>query len=148
MMRFPLILEPDNNGTVLATCPVLPEVTTFGDDKVDALRRGTEAVEEALAARISKWQDVPVPDVDDLKPAYDEGRVVRLSLLADMKVTLYLACREAGVTRAELARRLGWHREQVDRLFRFDHKSRPDQIESAVHAIGKAMAVELVNSDA
>lgn len=56
MMRFPLILEPDDNGTVLVTCPVLPKVTTFGDDKVDALRHGTEAVEEALAARISKME--------------------------------------------------------------------------------------------
>lgn len=88
-----------------------------------------------------------MPDRDGLKAAYDDGRAVRISLLADMKVTLYLACREAGVTRAELARRLGWHREQVDRLFRFDHKSRSDQIESAVRAVGKAMAVELVNSD-
>jgi len=147
MMQFPLILEPDDNGIVLVTCPVLPEVTTFGADKVDAFRHGTEAVEEALAARISRWQDVPVPDADDLGPACDECRAIRISLLADMKVTLYLACREAGVTRAELARRLGWHREQVDRLFRFDHKSRPDQIESAVRAIGKAMAVEVVNSD-
>jgi antitoxin HicB len=145
MMQFPLTLESDDNGTLLVTCPLLPEVTTFGEDKIDALHRGAEAIEEALAARISRWEEVPVPDADDLGPAFDDGRAVRISLLADMKVTLYLACREAGVTRAELTRRLGWHREQVDRLFRFDHNSRPDQIEAAARAVGKAMAVELVN---
>ena len=146
-MQYPLTLEPDDNGTLLVTCPLLPEATTFGEDKIDALHRGIEAVEEALAGRISRWEDVPVPDADDLGPAFEESRAVRISLLADMKVTLYLACREADVTRAELMRRLGWHREQVDRLFRFDHKSRPDQIEAAVRAIGKAMAVELVNPE-
>jgi antitoxin HicB len=56
-----------------------------------------------------------------------------------------LACREVGVTRAELARRLGWHREQVDRLFRFDHKSRPDQIEQAMKAVGKVMNIEVAD---
>ncbi|MCO5159887.1 MAG: hypothetical protein M9939_02020 [Mesorhizobium sp.] len=43
------------------------------------------------------------------------------------------------MTRAELARRLGWHREQVDRLFRLDHKSRLDQLESAFKALGETI---------
>ena len=44
---------------------------------------------------------------------------------------LYMICSRRGVSRAELARRLEWHREQVDRLFRLDHKSRLDQMEAA-----------------
>jgi antitoxin HicB len=31
-LRYPIKLEEDDNGTVLATCPSLPEVTTFGED--------------------------------------------------------------------------------------------------------------------
>ena len=46
-----------------------------------------------------------------------------LPLLTTLKVGLYALPRR-GIRRAELARRLGWHREQVDRLFRLDHKSR------------------------
>jgi antitoxin HicB len=144
-MMYPLTLTPDDNDTLLVTSPLLPEVTTFGETRADALRHGAEAVEEALAARMSRWEDIPVPDGKALKRAFEENRATRISLLADMKVTLYLACREAGVTRAELARRLGWHREQVDRLFRFDHKSRPDQIEAAIKAIGKVMNVEIAD---
>ena len=45
---------------------------------------------------------------------------------------LYMICSRRGVSRAELARRLEWHREQVDRLFRLDHKSRLDQMEAAL----------------
>jgi antitoxin HicB len=141
MMMYPLVIEPDDNGTLLVTCPMLPEVTTFGSDHIDALHRGTEAVEEALAARMAAWGDVPVPDGDDLGSAFAENRAVSISLPADMKLTLYLACREAGVSRADLVRRLGWKREQVDRLFRMDHASRADQIDAAVKAIGQHMTV-------
>jgi antitoxin HicB len=144
-MMYPLTLTPDDNGTLLVTSSLLPEVTTFGETWADAIRHGAEAVEEALAARISRWEDIPVPDAKDLEKAFKENRATRISLPADMKVTLYLACREVGVTRAELARRLGWHREQVDRLFRFDHKSRPDQIEQAMKAVGKVMNIEVAD---
>src|SRR5215475_4462886 len=52
MLRYPIRLEPDED-TVLATCPLLPEVTTFGENEADARRHARDAVEEALAARIS-----------------------------------------------------------------------------------------------
>ncbi|MEO8669590.1 MAG: type II toxin-antitoxin system HicB family antitoxin [Bauldia sp.] len=144
-MMYPLTLTPDDNDTLLVTSSLLPEVTTFGETWADAIHQGAEAVEEALAARMSRWEDIPVPDAKDVEQAFEENRATRISLLADMKVTLYLACKEAGVSRADLTRRLGWHREQVDRLFRFDHKSRPDQIEAAIKAIGKVINLEVVD---
>jgi len=61
MLRFPIKLEPDDNGTLLVTCPLLPEVTSFGDDEADALQHAADAIEEALAARISDGLDIPVP---------------------------------------------------------------------------------------
>lgn len=131
MLIYPVELTPDDNGTLLATCPLLPEVTTFGADRTDALRHAAEAIEEAVAARLSRWEDIPVADPAEVT----EG--VRLPLSASMKVLLFLVCRGQGVTRAELARRLGWHREQVDRLFRIDHNSRIDQLEAAFNAAGE-----------
>ena len=44
-------LALDDNGTVLATVPALPEVTTFGSDVREALERVKAAIGEALAAR-------------------------------------------------------------------------------------------------
>jgi hypothetical protein len=32
---YTVTLTPDDNGTVLATCPELSEVTTFGEDEDD-----------------------------------------------------------------------------------------------------------------
>jgi antitoxin HicB len=58
-LRYPVKLEADDNGTVLATCPSLPEVTTFGEDDADALAHAVGAIEEALAARITDGEGHP-----------------------------------------------------------------------------------------
>jgi len=50
---YPLVIEPDDNETLLVTCPDLPEVTTFGEDEEDALQHASDAIEEALAARMA-----------------------------------------------------------------------------------------------
>ena len=71
-LRYPVKLEADDNGTVLATCPSLPEVTTFGEDDADALAHAVGAIEEALAARIADGEDIPPP------PERPRGRSVAL----------------------------------------------------------------------
>ena len=131
MLLYPVELTPDDNDTLLVTCPLLPEVASFGSDRTDALRHAAEAVEEAVAARLSRWEDIPVADPSEMTES------VRLPLAVSMKVLLFLVCRSRDITRAELARRLGWHREQVDRLFRIDHNSRIDQLEAAFKAAGE-----------
>jgi len=137
MLRYPIKLEPDDNGTFLATCPALPEVTTFGDDKVDALKRATDAIEEALSARIADGTDIPAPAKGPRTPG------VSLPLMTELKVSLYRTLKEKAMTRAELMRRLKWNRESVDRLFRLDHASKLDQIEAAFHALGKDIDIRI-----
>jgi antitoxin HicB len=68
---------------------------------------------------------------------------VKLPILIALKVQLYIMLRESGITRAELSRRLGWHREQVDRLFRLDHASRLDRLEAAFKALHRELDVEI-----
>jgi antitoxin HicB len=47
--------------------------------------------------------------------------------------------RKRGVSKAELARRLHWHRHQVDRLFDFCHASQLDQIDAAFRALNPGL---------
>jgi predicted RNase H-like HicB family nuclease len=61
-LSYRINLEPDDNGSLLVTCPALPEVTTFGDDESDAMKRARGAIEEAIAARMSEGQDIPDGD--------------------------------------------------------------------------------------
>lgn len=136
MLSYPIRFRQDDNDTVLATCRDFPELTTFGDDRDDALLNAIDALEEAIAARIARREDIPAPS---------PGRHrATLPAQTEMKVLLYNAMREQGVRKAELARRLKWHVPQVDRLFDLRHASRMDQIESAFSALGARLSVEVV----
>jgi antitoxin HicB len=130
-------LKPDDNGTLLVTCPDLPEVATFGDNVADALDHARDAIEEAIAARIYDGREIN-------RTGSRTGYSVRLPALASLKVALYEQLREAEITRAELGRRLNWKRESIDRLFRLNHASKLDQIEAAFHAIDRRLDIEAV----
>ena len=60
-LTYPIKLEPDDNGTLLVTCPALPEVTTFGEDEAEAIEHARDAIEEAIAARMADGREVPEP---------------------------------------------------------------------------------------
>ena len=64
-----------------------------------------------------------------------------LPTLTAIKVMLYQGMREQGVGKAELARRLGWHLPQVDRVLDVQHNSRMDQLDAAMGAIGRHLYV-------
>jgi antitoxin HicB len=137
---YPVILEADDNGTLLVTCPDLPEVTTWGEDEADALQRAADAIEEALAARISHRDDIPEPTAARGRP------VPSLPPLTTAKVALYRAAHASGTTKADLGRRLGWHAPQIDRLFDLRHHSKIEQIDQALRALGKRLVVSVQDS--
>ncbi len=134
MLSYPIEFENDDNGTVLAVSPDFPELTTFGDDRADARARAADALEEAIAARIQRREDIPGPSPGAV-------RVVLPALVA-VKVLLYRGMREQGVGKAELARRLGWHMQQVDRALDLRHKSRLDRMDAAFSAIGLRLRID------
>ena len=142
MFSYPARLKHDTNGTLLVTFPDLPEAITFGDGEADALRRAAEALEAALSFYIDKRVDIPAPS----HPRDKRFRWVGLSALSEAKVALYVAMRNSGVRKAELARRLGWQRSQVDRLLDLNHASRLDQIEAALGALNKRMSITVKNA--
>jgi antitoxin HicB len=143
MLGYLIKLTLDDNETYLVTCPAFPEVTTFGETDVEIERVALAAIEEAIAARVSYGEQLPAP-VPPGKPGRNL-RFVKLPAMTVLKVQLSIVLRESGLTRAELARRLGWHREQVDRLFRLDHASRLDQLESAFKALQRELDVHVVD---
>ena len=132
MLAYPVILEPDDN-TLMATSPDFPELTTFGDNTDDAISRTANALEEAIAARIHDGKDIPTPS--------QGTHYAVLPTLTAVKVMLYQGMRDQGVGKAELARRLGWHLPQVDRVLDIQHHSRLDQLDAALGAIGHQLYV-------
>jgi antitoxin HicB len=142
MWSYRLVLTPDENGTFIGTSPDFPELTTFGGSEGEAALNAIGAVEEAIAARIHDRRELPRPL--ERKAVLDHpGHVIPLPAMTALKIYLYRALRESSMTRADLARALGWHREQVDRLFRLDHASRIDQIAAALSALGKELDIKV-----
>lgn len=133
---FPVVFTRDGDA-ILVTCPDLPEVTSFGEDEADALLRARGAVEEALAARIARRDDIPAPS------AMKDTPVVMLDTNAALKVLLWRVMRQQHVRKADLARRLGWHAPQVDRLFDLNHVSRTDLLDRAFAALDRHVLVTI-----
>ncbi len=138
MFCYPVTFTPDDNGTILVTFPDIPEAVTFGDDEDDALLRAVDALESMLAAKMVDREDIPTPS------STDDGPYVRLSALTTAKVLLYQVMKQQNIRKAELARRLGWHAPQADRLLDLNHASRLDQIERALAVLGKHLDVSVV----
>jgi antitoxin HicB len=138
-MWYEVTLDADENDAFLVTAPQFPEVTSFGNSIEEALVHGRNAIEEAIAGRIAEGQNIPHP----LRKTKGRGHFVEVPALVYLKSALYMICRKKGVSRAELTRRLGWHREQVDRLFRLDHNSQIDQLEAAFKAIGVPLCFDM-----
>ena len=132
MLRYPVDLE-DDDGTILVTSPDFPELTTFGIDEAEALARAVDALDEAIAARIHLGHEIPPPS--------SGNNQVTLPSLTAVKVILYQGMKEQGIGKAELARRLGWHLPQVDRVLDVNHRSRLDRMDAALGAIGRHLEV-------
>ena len=135
MLSYPLNLEEDD-GTLLVTSPDFPELTSFGEDRDEAIARGIDALEEAIAARMHSRLDVPRPSSGDYRAVF-----AALPSLTAVKVMLYQGMRDRGIGKAELARRLGWHLPQVDRVLNVQHSSRLEQMDAALGAIGLRLDV-------
>ncbi|MCY4449937.1 MAG: type II toxin-antitoxin system HicB family antitoxin [Chloroflexi bacterium] len=59
-------LEEDD-GSTLVTAPDFPELTTFGEDRDDALMRAVDALQEAIAARLHGGRDIPEPSQGEVR---------------------------------------------------------------------------------
>jgi antitoxin HicB len=137
-LRYPVVLSPAAEGGFVVSFPDVPEAITQGDDRAEALTNARDALETALEIYVDGNQELPAPR------APKRGQtLVSPAPLAALKFELYQTMREQGVRKSELARKLGWHMPQVDRLLDIRHASRLDQIERAARVLGKHVSVEI-----
>ena len=137
MFDYPVTLTPDGD-TILVTFVDVPEAISFGADPDEALLHAVDALETALSFYVESRAPLPVAS-----KARRGQHTVRPSALEGAKLGVYRAMTEQGVKKSELARRLGWHMPQIDRLFDLRHASRLDQIEAAARALGLTLEVRV-----
>jgi antitoxin HicB len=132
MISYPVWITREGSS-FLAQFPDVPIAHTFADSKDECLRNALDALETAFIALMSDRSGIPEPS--RIKRGMD---FVTLPALAEAKKML-----AAGMRKAELARRLGWHKPQVDRLLDLRHDSRLDQIERAFAVLGKRVRIAI-----
>jgi len=138
MLAYSVVLTPDDNETFMVTFPDIPEAITYGDSETEALVWALDALETMLESYMDDRQRIPYPSPADGRP------VVILPVVAAGKVILYNTLLEAGKKKADLARMLNLAPTLVDRLLSLRHKSRIEQIETALAAFGKRLVVDVV----
>lgn len=122
----------------MVTFADVAEAITFGMDEDEALLQAVDALESALTFYIEDRKLLPTPS----KPKKGQ-KTVRPSALECGKLGVYQAMTEQGIKKSELARRLGWHMPQIDRLFDLRRASKLDQIEAAASALGKHVKLQI-----
>ena len=138
-MDYPVILERDDNDTILVSFPDFPEAHTFGDTAEEALRHATDALATVIDGYIKSRRDIPLPS------AVVARHHVAVPSLIEAKIRLYETMRSARINKAALARRLNWHQPQVDRLLAMTHGSKLDQLDAAFRVMGKRLTVSVVD---
>jgi antitoxin HicB len=140
MINYPVRITREGSA-FLAHFPDVPIAHTFGDSRDECLANALDALETAFIALMSDRSAIPQPS--RIKRGMD---FVTLPALAEAKISLYREMLAADLRKAELARRLGWHKPQVDRLLDLRHDSRLDQIEQAFAVLGKRVRIAVENA--
>jgi antitoxin HicB len=131
---FNVSLTADPDGGFVVTCRDLPEVITQGDTRQEALANASDALAEAVAGRMRRGDDVPPSE------AFQDGdALVSLPETIGPKLVLYMAMREIGINKLELARRVGCDEKQIRRLLDPAYATNIRAIGEALRAMGKRL---------
>jgi antitoxin HicB len=135
---FPARLEPDEEGRLVVHFPDLPEALTDGADEAEALAEAADCLSEALAGRINRGEEIPPPSRLRRRQHW-----VSPDPIMALKAALYSALRARKMTLAELARRLDVEDRKVARLVDPRAASSLTSLETALSALGYAIAIEV-----
>ena len=138
-MNYPVEIEAADEGGFVVSFPDVPEAVTQGEDEDEALLRAVDALETALEMYADAGEALPAPSKPNGKQ-----RLVHPTTQVAIKLAVYQAMQEEGVRKSELARRLGWHMPQVDRLLDLRHAGKLAAAESALSALGREINVDIV----
>lgn len=132
-MRYPVDLQPDSGGYVVSF-PDIPEALTQGDTREEALAMALDALITAFDFYFEDNQPIPLP-------SEVIGDYVEVPLSVASKVLMLNALIESGLTRVELADRIGIKKQEVNRLINLQHATKIDAIQKAMNALGKQLEI-------
>ena len=138
MYDYPVTLTPLDNGDVMANFPDVPEAMTYGENEAFALEWAQDALHVALAGYMDDHLDIPAPSA----PAPGQPTVSTSPMVA-LKIALYQAMRDQGISQLRLAGLLHCDARQVRRLLDLDHQSTVNQLMDAAEVLGFRLGFNL-----
>ncbi len=136
MKYFAQLLHEDGGYTV--TFRDIPEAITYGETLEEALDMAQDALETAMEFYFEDMRQVPIPS-----KGQEGERAIELPISMSSKVLLLNEMIAQRVTQAELARRLGTTRQEVNRMTNLRRPTKIDTIHNAIKALGKEMVIQV-----
>ena len=138
LQRYPVILTKDENGTLIAQFPDLPEAMTVGADETNALDWAQDALVVALTGYIEERRDIPPPS-----KVKKEQKSVHLPPQVAMKLSIFQGMRDQGITQATLGECIGVDGRQIRRILNLDHNTSLSQLIRALKCLGKELVIDI-----
>ena len=133
--RYPIDLHKERDGGFSITFPDFDEAFTDGDTFAEALHEAADCLEEALAGRIARREDLPPASPAKGRPAVVPGAVLAA------KTALYEALRKERLSNSAFAVAMGIHESEVRRLLDPRHATKIGRLEEALARFGKRLVI-------
>jgi antitoxin HicB len=133
----------DRRGTIVVSFPDVPEAITQGRGEADARAMAEEALGLALLAYLQGGAPLP--------KARAKGRgLVDIAVAPEVaaKLAVLESFAAAGITKSELARRIGKDEKEVRRILDPKHPTKLPALTSALRALGKRLVVGITEAEA
>ena len=132
---YPIDLHKESEGGYSVTFPDFDEALTDGDTLAEAIAEAADCLEEAIAGRIARREDIPAPSPAKDRPAVTPGAVLAA------KTALYEALREQRLSNSAFAVALGVQEGEVRRILDPRHATKIGRLEEALARFGKRLVI-------
>ncbi|MCC8379064.1 type II toxin-antitoxin system HicB family antitoxin [Xenorhabdus sp. PB30.3] len=130
-MRYPVTLEPVEEGGYFVSFPDIPEALTQGETREEALEMALDALITSFEFYFEGSENIPLPS-----PVDEQGDYVDVPLSVASKVLMLNAFVDSKLTQTELARRMGVKRQEITRIFDLKHATKIDTIGKVIESLG------------
>ncbi|HEY7999903.1 MAG TPA: type II toxin-antitoxin system HicB family antitoxin [Pseudolabrys sp.] len=128
---------------LVVSFPDVPEAITQGRDMADARAMAEEALGLALLSYPARSLSLP-------KPRAKGHKLVEIAVAPDVaaKLAVLESFTAAGISKSELARRIGKDEKEVRRILDPKHATKLPALTAALRALGKRLVVGVMETEA
>jgi antitoxin HicB len=138
------LCEPgDRRGNIVVRFPDVPEVVTQGRGEADARAMAEEALGLGLLSYLVRGKPLP-------KPRAKGRNLFDIAVASDVaaKLAVLESFAAAGISKSELARRIGKDEKEVRRILDPKHPTKLPALTATLRALGKRLVVGVMEEAA